>query len=495
MVYWVAAIFAVSATLAFTIRSAPRAFALIALFPLAAFGLGVLENDPFSGEQVELVGVVFVAALSGFMIALLLKIGSSNEAKPHRQEESKVKPAKKSEKKVPQKRFQSGPKSSSFDETEDKDNIRLHLNDAIQRQRNKVGRLVAGNVQLMDLEKLFHTEGKPPPISRTKAMEISVTIAERYLSPADIMVRQGDMGLIFLFDDATQTEIEAKTEEISEAISYALEIDGYDNPFATQSFSFDLEDFLEGSVIDTVDDLIRLVKLAHESYMAKQYSFAEELKKAIRLEFFQMVDPVTFGSAGPEIRAFEGLANDPSSENITQRKLSAADGSEQDCVVLEKLLTQIPSLRLSGKQKIYLPVRFETLSNPLFADNYFSIVKLMAPENRKRVIFCLITSRSKSYGRAPGRIAKVLAEYCGGMILLGHIKQIQPTKIADAGFTGVGLTFPLNAKTETSEEDIKKAIVGLQKQKLSVVLFGAAKPYEILTKLKIPYSPLRIVKK
>ena len=71
---------------------------------------------------------------------------------------------------------------------------RKKIQAAVSKSRDTAERLVAGNVQLLDLSRLLEpTEGRPR-MSRAAAMKIAEETAKAFLKPADLMVKAGDEG-------------------------------------------------------------------------------------------------------------------------------------------------------------------------------------------------------------------------------------------------------------------------------------------------------------
>jgi hypothetical protein len=186
---------------------------------------------------------------------------------------------------------------------------RRKIQAAVGKSRDTAERLVAGNVQLLDLSRLLEPVEGRQQMSRADALRIAEETAKAFLKPADLMVKGGDDGLIFLFDGIGLAEAEKKSREIADAITEALGAGETDSPFMAKGFAYELDDYMQDAMIDSVEDLIRVVKLAHQAFVMKEKSLAKDLDRELQLNPRPVVRPDNLSIIGYEIQVIRVKAD------------------------------------------------------------------------------------------------------------------------------------------------------------------------------------------
>ncbi|GHD58009.1 hypothetical protein GCM10017083_40260 [Thalassobaculum fulvum] len=261
------------------------------------------------------------------------------------------------------------------------------LREAVARQREQAGRLTAGHVQLIDVGAMV--EGASAAgLSPAKALQVAEEVARRMIRQGDLLVRMEPDGVAILFDGATRAEAEAKSRQIAEATLAALGEVGAGGRYLAEGFGYELDEVLDGAVIDTVDDLIRFVHIAHRSYVAKQRGLARQLEKGVSL----IRREIRAGNGGVVIGqeiAVCRRAGDGGRETLREEgfaELDPAVGAETDCVVLEKLGTSMAAVLAGSDEPVYVPARLSSLVNPLYLGNLRAALDGLPPTVRQRLV-------------------------------------------------------------------------------------------------------------
>lgn len=261
------------------------------------------------------------------------------------------------------------------------------LRDAVTRQRERAGRLTAGHVQLIDVGAMIEgstTAGLTP----AKALKVAEEVARQMIRSTDVLVRMEPDGIAILFDGVSRDEAEAKSRRIADATVAALGEVGAGGRYLAEGFGYELDDVLDGAVIDTVDDLIRFVHIAHRGYVAKQRGVARELEQGV-----SVVRRAVLAANGVDVIGFEMAVFRRHGEggrvSLRDESFAAAQpalGAETDCVVLEKLAAVAEPVLADGTKPIYVPIRLSSLVNPLYFDNIRSALDTLPAALRQRLV-------------------------------------------------------------------------------------------------------------
>lgn len=264
------------------------------------------------------------------------------------------------------------------------------LREAVARQREQAGRLTAGHVQLIDVGAMV--EGASAAgLSPAKALQVAEEVARRMIRQGDLLVRMEPDGIAILFDGATRAEAEARSRQIAETTLNALGEVGAGGRYLAEGFGYELDEVLDGAVIDTVDDLIRFVHIAHRSYVAKQRGLARQLENGVTLVRREILAGNGGVVIGQEIAVRRRVG---SGERETLREESfaevdAAVGAETDCVVLEKLGSGMATVLAGSDEPVYVPARLSSLVNPLYLGNIRAALDGLPPTVRQRLVLAV----------------------------------------------------------------------------------------------------------
>ena len=364
--------------------------------------------------------------------------------------------------------------------------LRRNMQNAIQEQRDKTDRLVAGNVQLLDLGKYFEENTEQSVMSRAEVMQVAETIAQSFLKPADVMIHAGEDGLIFLFDGLRLDEAEVQSRAIADAISEALGRSDKSAPFMAKGFAHELDDYMDGAIIDTVDDLIRVVKLAHQAFIQRERSLAKDLDRYLTLETQPILRPGNLDVFGYEVQVQKINSDGGRRETLTFSTLQPPYGSEIDCAMVMKLAAEVRSLEFVMDQVVILPIRFETVTHPLYLDNLMHCLRQLPDRLRVRLVCNLIVDKTSAPPRLDQAI-KVLNKVCKGVLLhVSHpFTDIDRTK----QFGADGLTLSSDQFDLTNDpQDLVEVVRSARQAKLFTVLLGIPNNIKIVHELKVPYS-------
>lgn len=261
------------------------------------------------------------------------------------------------------------------------------LREAVARQRERAGRLTAGHVQLIDVGAMI--EGADAVgLSPAKALRVAEEVARRMIRTSDLLVRIDPDGIAILFDGVDRNGAEARSRAIAEATLAALGEVGAGGRYLAEGFGYELDEVLDGALIDTVEDLVRFIHIAHRSYIAKQRGVARQLEKGVNLVRRTVMAGNGATVVGHEIAAFRstGEGGRVSLRDESFAALDAALGAETDCVVLEKLAAATAPVLADGDTPIYVPLRLSSLINPLYLDNIRAALDALPPALRQRLV-------------------------------------------------------------------------------------------------------------
>ena len=365
---------------------------------------------------------------------------------------------------------------------------RRKLQAAVGKCRDTAERLVAGNVQLLDLSRLLEPTVGRRQMSRADALRIAEETAKTFLKPADLMVKAGGEGLIFLFDGVGLAEAEAKSLEIADAITDALGAGDADSPFMAKGFAYELDDYMRDAMIDSVEDLVRVVKLAHQAFVMKEKSLAKELDRELRLDPRPMVRPDNLSIIGYEVQVIRARpgANGQTRDVLTFSQLQAPYGAEIDCAAVMKLTSALRNLELGRDHAVLLPIRFETLSHPLYLDNLMDALGTLPRNIQSRLVCNLVIDRTSPPPRLDA-MAKGLKKFAKGVLI--HPKH--PYRGLDgAKGSGIeGLVISAAAfDTPGGHETLAALVTKARKLKLFVTLLGASAELTLPQEMNLPYS-------
>lgn len=261
------------------------------------------------------------------------------------------------------------------------------LRELVARQRERAGRLTAGHVQLIDVGAMV--EGAAASgLSPAKALRVAEEVARRMIRPGDVLVRMDPDGLAILFDGASRTQAEAKSRQIAEATLTALGEVGAGGRYLAEGFGYELDEVLDGAVVDTVEDLVRFVHIAHRSYIAKQRGLARRLEQGVSLLRREILAGRGGVVIGLEIAVCRRVSDD-GRESVRDESFAEVEppvGAETDCVVLEKLASAMATVLAGSEEPLYVPTRLSSLVNPLYFGNVCAALDALPATVRQRLV-------------------------------------------------------------------------------------------------------------
>lgn len=346
------------------------------------------------------------------------------------------------------------------------------LRDAVARQRERAGRLTAGHVQLIDVGAMI--AGAPAAgLSPAKALAVAEEVARRMIRPADVLVRMDPDGLAILFDGADRDQAEERSRRIAEATLTALGEVGSGGRYLAEGFGYELDEVLDGAVVDTVDDLIRFVHIAHRAYVAKQRGVARQLEQEISLVPRVVLAAAGTGVIGHEIAVFRSVGD---GGRVALReagfaKLDAALGAETDCVVFEKLAAAAAPVMGEGTGPIYVPVRLTTIVNPLYLDNLRAALDALPPALRQRLVPVVEPGEGPSRQLLP-KVRELLRTRVAGIAARIGDPAADVAAAAAAGVAAVVLDAP-ERRFEKPAEAVSRLRAGARDAGVDAIVFGA----------------------
>lgn len=262
------------------------------------------------------------------------------------------------------------------------------LRDAVARQREQAGRLTAGHVQLIDVGAMV--EGATAAgLSPAKALAVAEEVARQMTRATDVLVRMDPDGIAILFDGANRAEAEAKSKQIAEATLAALGAVGAGGRYLAEGFGYELDEVLDGAVVDSVEDLVRFVHIAHRTYVSKQRGVARQLEQGLNLVRRDIVAGKGGVVIGLEVAV---VRRDGAAESARDESFKAVDpamGAETDCVVLEKLAAAMATTLAGSSEPLYVPARLSSLMNPLYLGNMRAALDALPPTVRQRLVLVI----------------------------------------------------------------------------------------------------------
>jgi hypothetical protein len=365
---------------------------------------------------------------------------------------------------------------------------RRKIQAAVGKSRETAERLVAGNVQLLDLSRLLEPSQGRRQMSRADALKVAEETARTFLKPADLMVKAGGEGLIFLFDGVSLAEAERKSSEIADAITDALGAGDAESPFVAKGFAYELDDYMRDAMIDSTEDLVRVVKLAHQAYVMKEKSLAKELDRELQLKARPVVRADNLSVIGYEVQVIRVKpgASGQTRDELTFAQLQAPYGAEIDCAAVMKLTSALRNLELGRDHAVLLPIRFETLSHPLYLDNLMDSLGTLPTNIQSKLVCNLVIDRTSAPPRLDA-MAKGLKKFSKGVLIHPKHPYRGLDRIKDNGIEGLVISagaFDVAGGEETLAALVTKA----RKLKLFVTLLGASAQLTVPQQMNLPYS-------
>lgn len=283
------------------------------------------------------------------------------------------------------------------------------LADLVSRRRREAGRLVAGHVQLIDMHALVDNAPSDARVTMSKVLRITEEMTRRMIRDTDVVVVMKPDGIAILFDGASAYEAQQKSERIAEAVMKAMGQVGAGDQYVAKGFGYELEEVLKGALINGVEDLVRFVRIAHQSYVQKERGIAKTLMSEVELRCIRLQEPDGSESRNQIIGIFRRGANGKH-KNVSFEPMDAASGSELDCVVLEKLVRTIE--RFLGDDpdaRLLLPMRTEGLTNALYMENVTDGLDKLDPAAVQRLIPVLTSPSPGSRSKLADVIRKLRA--------------------------------------------------------------------------------------
>lgn len=327
------------------------------------------------------------------------------------------------------------------------------LSDAIHRQRQKAGRLVAGHVQLIDMHAILERTPKESGLTSAKALQIAEAVTRQMIRPSDTVIMMKPDGIAILFDGATKAEAETRSRDIADRVTEAMGHVGGGEQFMAEGFGYELDELLDGATIDTIDDMIRFVRIAHQGYVQKQRGIAKQFASQIEIRWEPILDSRSGTMFGFEIRVFKKAEGGATYEDASFLDMDAASASEFDCVVIEKL-AQLGS-KVTGDQdelRILLPLRTEGLMNPLYFENVSESLGKLGPRMLRQVVPVLSTPSPRARRGLAGVVLAVKRKLSAVGMRVGDPK----TDLV--GLAGSGITIAVMDRVEARFKDPVRAI-------------------------------------
>lgn len=359
------------------------------------------------------------------------------------------------------------------------------LSDAIHRQRQKAGRLVAGHVQLIDMHAILENAPADAGLTPAKALQIAEAVTRQLIRSTDTVIVMKPDGIAILFDGATKAEAETRSRDIADKVTEAMGHVGGGEQYMAEGFGYELDEVLEGANIDTVEDLVRFVRIAHQGYVQKQRGIAKQFASQVELRWEPIVDSRSGNMFGFEIRIFRKPHGSSTYEDASFEEMDAASGSEFDCVVIEKLAQLGSKITDDGTARILLPLRTEGLMNPLYYDNVAETLGKLGPKLLRQIVPVLSTPSPRTRRALAGVVVALkrkLPEV--GM-------QIKSPQTELAGLAGSGIAIVAMDQIEARFKDAGRAIDAFnamaKSEKLTPVALGVGESIAAV-KQPIAYS-------
>ncbi|GAB4182556.1 MAG: hypothetical protein OHK0024_22000 [Thalassobaculales bacterium] len=272
---------------------------------------------------------------------------------------------------------------------------RQAFQDRLAAEREKLGRLVAGAVELVDIGAILGAAGPPAPAALAAALAVAGRIARAGMGPGDIVMACPPDALVMVFDGLDRPAADAKARAIAAEIAEALCAGADTRRFAAEGYARELDDHLGSAVIDTVEDLLRVLRQAQAAHRAEQARQAREAAAAGALA----LHPVRRMGSLEETALLAGWQAIPAGLEGGD----AAARAELDCLLLDQAAKRAAALPL------VLRVAAATLMRPLTRDNWLAGLR---PLRGRRPLLLLA-------GVPEGRAGELLAWLTGQGLAAG----------------------------------------------------------------------------
>ncbi|MCR9256099.1 MAG: hypothetical protein NXI16_08385 [Alphaproteobacteria bacterium] len=305
----------------------------------------------------------------------------------------------------------------------------------IRGQRARVSRLIAGNVQVIDLG------ANPDPAARAEAVELAMTLAETILNPLDIIVPCGNDGLILLFDSDTADDAEAVTDQLALRLTNALRHrKGLERLKAT-AHTFDLAHYADLDLIGTVEDLVAAAQGAFRACMLERRG-QSKISLNHQLCFGPVIAPKRRLMVGYQVGLCtadrDGLM--PVAEPCLGRNSSrseAAQTAERAAAKIELLGEIVGGTDSIPNVLFFVTVCASILDLPLALRNLHHEIAMLPPAVQRRLVLCVDMRHAANPGKVVAATAEKLAG-CGRGLFAYVDPDFGPlADLEETGFIGI----------------------------------------------------------
>ncbi|NQW12460.1 MAG: hypothetical protein HQ481_21555 [Alphaproteobacteria bacterium] len=352
---------------------------------------------------------------------------------------------------------------------------RRELHAIVDRQRETVGRMVAGHVQLIDVGAMI-ADAPASRITPARALDVAEQVAKAMTREGDMIVRMEPDGVAIIYDGLTREQAETRSQEIAEATIEALGELGGEGRYLAEGFAYELDAAMQGAVIDSVDDLIRFVRIAHQSYVNKHRGVAQQLGKALELRSRPVLAANGADVEGVELTVIRrtGDGGRIKFETASWEPVEPALGAEMDCVVLEKLPVVLAETLEGGiKGMVFVPLRLSSLANPLYFDNVRSALGSL-PEGLRNKLVPVLDPGQGHARRALSGLARSLAAQVSAVALRAKNPDVDVAAAAEAGIERVVLDAP-DARFDDPPAAVRRFLAAAREHGRKPLIFGVGK--------------------
>lgn len=351
---------------------------------------------------------------------------------------------------------------------------RQELHAIVDRQREAVGQMVAGHVQLIDVGAMI-ADAPASRITPAKALDVAEQVAKSMTRDGDMIVRMDPDGVAIIYDGLSRGQAEGRSQQIAEATIKALGELGGDGRYLAEGFAYELDAVMDGAVIDSVDDLVRFVRIAHRAYINKYRGVAQQLGKQLELRGRPVMAANGADIEGVELTVARrtGDGGRIKFETASWEPVEPALGAEIDCVVLEKL-PAVMANALDGdgiEGAVFVPMRLGSLANPLYFDNLRSALDDLPEALRNKLVPVLDLGSGRARRVLPG-LAKALAARVSSVALRAGEPGTDVATAAEAGIERVVLDAP-EARFEDPVAAVRGFLVEVRQHGRKPFIFGA----------------------
>ena len=264
------------------------------------------------------------------------------------------------------------------------DSFSSNLRGFLSGQRRKVGRLIAGDVRILDVGAI------PSPAARQKVLQKILEIAQNRLSCLDVVVPCGTDGVMLLFDKGRADQAAAITDAIAEEVSTWFYDQRAFRNMSVLAQSFDLETYADLEMVDTLDDLTQAAQAAFKAFALERRS-KSVLSYSHRACFAPMINPkrrlmVGF-TVGLSLRGDGPPALIPSLEDV--RCLTLDRVAEQAAAKIDLLGQVLLKTAPCPNVLFFVSIPGGALKAPLALRNLQHEIALLPAEARRRLVLSL----------------------------------------------------------------------------------------------------------